>query len=152
MEEKTMRHTNEWLAIVLVATVLLLAGCSKTTPVAASGPPPAVVEKIEGTELNRLTLTEKAAQRLGIETASVREEQIDGTKRLVMPYSALIYDLEGGTWAYTSPENLIYVRQPVTVDYIQGDHAVLIDGLDAGATVVSVGVAELYGADTGIGK
>ena len=152
MEKKTMRHINGLLILVLVATVLLLSGCSSTPPVTAASNAPAVVEKIEGTELNRLTLTEKAAQRLGIQTALVSEEQVGDAKRLVVPYSALIYDLQGGTWAYTSPKDLVYVRQPITVDYIEGDRAVLVDGLDAGTTVVTIGVAELYGADTGIGK
>lgn len=111
-----------------------------------------MVERIEGTNLNRLVLTEKAAQRLGIQTDVVREEQVGDAKFIVVPYSALIYDLEGMTWAYTSPDDLTYLRQPVTVDYIEGDQAMLVDGLEVGSVVVTVGVAELYGADTGIGK
>jgi multidrug efflux pump subunit AcrA (membrane-fusion protein) len=110
------------------------------------------VEAIEGTELNRLTLTEKAAQRLDIQTAQVREEQVDGAQRLVVPYSALIYDLEGKTWIYISPQPLTYVREPVTVDQIEGDMVVLVEGPATGTEVVTVGVAELYGTDTGIGK
>ena len=75
-----------------------------------------------------------------------------GALRKVIPYSAVIYDLTGDTWVYTSPEPLTFVRQPVTVDYIEGDTAVLVDGPDAGTLVATVGVAELYGADTGVGK
>jgi multidrug efflux pump subunit AcrA (membrane-fusion protein) len=111
-----------------------------------------VVEPIEGTELNRLTLTEKAAERLDLQTAQVSEEQVDGTQRLVVPYSAVIYDLEGKTWIYINPEPLTYVREPVTIDYIEGDMVVLVDGPASGTAVVTVGVPELYGADTGIGK
>jgi hypothetical protein len=75
-----------------------------------------------------------------------------GTLQKVIPYAAVIYDLTGDTWVYTSPEPLTFVRQPISVDYIEGDMAVLVDGPDAGTLVATVGVAELYGADTGVGK
>jgi hypothetical protein len=113
---------------------------------------PAKLEKIEGTELNRVILSEKAAQRLDIQTAPVREEQVNGTPRKVIPYAAVIYDLQGKTWVYTSPKPLTFARQPITVADIEGDTAVVVDGPPAGTQVVTVGVAELYGADTGIGK
>jgi multidrug efflux pump subunit AcrA (membrane-fusion protein) len=76
----------------------------------------------------------------------------DGSLRKVIPYSALIYDLDGSTWIYISPEPLVFMRQPVTVDFIEGDRAILSDGPSAGTMVATVGVAELYGADTGVGK
>ena len=149
-----MKHTNRWMFVVLlILAALLLGACSQTQAAdAASEVQPAVVEAIEGTELNRLTLTEKAAERLDLQTSQVREEQVDGTQRLVVPYSAVIYDLEGKTWIYISPSPLTYVREPVTVDYIEGDMVVLVDGPASGTEVVTVGVPELYGADTGIGK
>jgi hypothetical protein len=146
-----MQHSNRWIIVTLIIASLLLSACAKTAESAASEKP-ALIEPIEGTELNRVVLTEKAAQRLDLQTAPVREEQIDGTPRLVIPYAALIYDLNGGTWAYTSPEPLTFVRAPITVDYIEGDIVVLLDGPPAGTAVATVGVAELYGADTGIGK
>jgi hypothetical protein len=139
--------------VLLILAALLLGACSQTQAAdAASKVQPAVVEAIEGTELNRLTLTEKAAERLDIQTSQVREEQVDGTQRLVVPYSAVIYDLEGKTWIYISPSPLTYVREPVTVDHIEGDMVVLTEGPATGTEVVTVGVPELYGADTGIGK
>jgi hypothetical protein len=113
---------------------------------------PALVELIPGTEFNRVVLTEKAAQRLGIETAPVLEAEVNGAQRVVIPYAAVIYGLNGETWAYTNPEPLTYRREPITVEYIEGDMAVLMDGLSVGAQVVTVGVAELYGTDTGVGK
>ena len=148
-----MQHINRWMVMVLlILAALPLAACSQASPVTASKVEPAKVEKIEGTELNRVTLTEKAAERLDLQTAPVREEPVDGTQRLVVPYAAVIYDLEGATWMYISPAPLTYVREPITVDYIEGDMAVLVDGPASGTEVVTVGVAELYGADTGIGK
>lgn len=147
-----MQFAKIWIVGLVVVMGLLLAGCSRPAEAAEPAVAPAVIEKIEGTELNRVTLVERAAERLGIQTTAVKEEQVGGEPRLVVPYSALIYDLEGQTWVYVSPENLVYTRQPVTVDYIEGDRAVLTAGPEVGTTVVTVGVAELYGADTGIGK
>ena len=147
-----MQLRKIWMFGFLLVAGLLLAACGQPAAATAPKEPPSVVEKVEGTELNRVTLTEKAAERLGIQTDLVREEQVNDVQRLVVPYSAVIYDLEGGTWAYTSPDQLVYVRHPITVDYIEGDRAVLVDGPAAGTTVVTVGVAELYGADTGVGK
>ena len=148
-----MLYINRSLVVVLLIFVgLHLAACNTAAPLEASSEQPAVVEPIEGTELNRLILSERAAERLDIQTAQVREEQVDGTPRLVIPYSAMIYDLNGDTWIYISSEPLTFVREPITVDYIDGDMVVLADGPATGTEVVTVGVPELYGADTGIGK
>lgn len=259
-----MKHSYRWIVFILMMTALMLAACGQQAEGTAAEPQPALVETIEGTELNRVTLTERAAQRLGIETAPVREELVarertigglveampeaepnaglvrvrvslnasdvtgidrtkpafvvsldddddddnddtgleanevddlddvndveddasdeadavlyyevnnaaqklapgervrvrfsmagSGTRRMVVPYSAVIYDLQGATWVYVSPEPLVFVREPVTIDYIQGDLAVLSEGPDIGTEVATVGVAELYGADTGVGK
>ena len=43
------------------------------------------------------------------------------------------------------------MRTAVDVDAIEGDSVRLKSGLAAGATVVTVGLAELYGAETGVG-
>jgi hypothetical protein len=146
-----MQRNNRWMVVILIIASLLLSACSKPA-VSATSEKPALVEPIEGTELNRVILTERAAQRLDIQTSPVREEQMEGTPRLVIPYAAVIYDLEGGAWAYTSPEPLTFVRASITVDYIEGDNAVLLEGPPAGTAVATVGVAELYGTDTGVGK
>lgn len=75
-----------------------------------------------------------------------------GTQRKIVPYAAVIYDVKGGTWVYTNPEPLVFVRQPVSVDYIEDDLAVLSEGPPAGTAVVTVGGALLYGAETGVSK
>jgi multidrug efflux pump subunit AcrA (membrane-fusion protein) len=87
-------------------------------------------------------------QRLMVEVSLAGDE---GT-RLVVPYSSLIYDIYGDTWVYTNPEPRHFLRVPVVVDYIQGENVVLVDGPAAGTTVVTIGVAELHGTDTGVGK
>lgn len=67
-----------------------------------------------------------------------------------VPYQAVLYDNEGATWVYTSPEALVFVRAPVKVDYVEGDLAILGEGPPPGTRVVTVGVTELYGAEFGV--
>jgi hypothetical protein len=138
--------------LVLIVAGLALAACGQTQSVSADKPKPAIVEPSGTAGINRVTLTQKAAQRIDVQTAQVREEAVNGAQRKVIPYAAVVYGLKGETWAYTNPEPLIFVRQPITIDYIEGDMAILADGPAAGTAVATVGVAELYGADTGIGK
>jgi hypothetical protein len=137
-----MKSINLFLFFLLVITSLVSACTSDSQR--AEKIEPAKLEEIEGTKLKRVILTEKAAQRIDIQIAEVR-----GTS---VPYAAVIYDTEGNTWVYTNPESLTFVRQQIEVDHIEGDTAVLSVGLDKGTTVVTVGVAELYGAETGVSK
>ena len=135
----------------MIVSVVPLAACSQHDSQAAHGDHPAQVDKIEGSELSRVTLTEKAAERIGLETASVREQDLNGSMRKLVPYSSLIYDPKGRTWIYTSPQARTFVRQQVEVDTIDGDRVLLIDGPPVGTEIASVGVAEIYGAETGVG-
>jgi hypothetical protein len=92
-------------------------------------------------------LTAEAVKRLDIQTATVREAQVNGAQRKVIPYAAIIYDTQGNTWVYLNPAPLTFVRHPVAVTDIQGDQAVLSDGPPAVSAVVIVGATELYGAE-----
>lgn len=139
------------LLLALAIACLPLAACSQHESHAATTEHPAQVDKIEGSELSRVTLTERAAERIDMKTASVQERDVDGAMRKVVPYSSLIYDAQGRTWLYTSPQPRTFVRQQVEVDRIDGDWALLDDGPEAGTVVASVGVAEIYGAETGVG-
>lgn len=89
-----------------------------------------------------------AGQRLLVELSLTG----DVAAKLVVPVGALIYDLNGETWIYISPEPLQFLRYAVQVDYIEGDMVVLLEGPPAGTKVATVGVAELHGTDTGVGK
>ncbi len=58
----------------------------------------------------------------------------------------------GQTWVYTSPETDVFVRAPVTLIDIDGGYeALLSDGPPIDTEVVTVGVAELYGSELGVG-
>ena len=148
---------NTWIVLLLgLVTIPVLACGGNSASAASKEPPPAKVEKIEGTSLSRVIVTEKGAARLGIEMTSVRDTQVSrrgspGTEtRRVVPYASVLYDPNGDTWAYTSPAPLTFVRQRIVVDYIVGGLAVLSDGPPLGTGVVTVAATELFGAETGI--
>lgn len=146
-----MWHRIPWLVAALIAVPLLLMGCGGGSSGAAAEEEctgPACVALIEGTELSTVTLTEKAAERLAIETAAVEKNGAG----MVIPYSAVLYSPTGETWAYVSPKSLTFVRHAIVVDRIEGDKAYLSEGPTAGAKVATVGVAELYGAESGLGQ
>jgi len=67
--------------------------------------------------------------------------------RKTVPYSAVYYDATGQAWVYVTSEPLVYQRQPIVIDTIEGDKAYLTDGPPAGTDVVSVGAALLYGTE-----
>lgn len=139
------------LAITVGITAFRSSSGTRTTVDSPRADQPAVVEAVEGSDLHRVTLTERASERIGIKTAHVEHNQIGGAQRLVIPYAAVLYDATGQTWAYTNPESLIFVRHPVRVDYIDGELAILSDGPALGTTVVTSGAVELYGAEFGVG-
>lgn len=148
-----MWHRNRWMIVVLIIVAALqLTACAAQTPESSTSSPPARVERIGGTDFSRVILTAQAAKRLDIETAPVRDAQVRGKLRKVVPYAAVFYDLNGATWVYTNPEPLTFVRASINVDYIDGDLAVLSEGPPSGTEVVTVGSPELYGTEFGVGQ
>jgi len=134
--------------VVLIVLTLPLAACG-AAPAEAAPPDTAVtVVPLEGSALSAVVLSQKAVERLGIETAGVRAGADGGT---VVPYAAVLYDEAGATWVFTNPKGLEYVRAPIVVAAIVGDDARLTQGPPVGTRVVTVGVAELYGAEQGVG-
>jgi hypothetical protein len=102
--------------------------------------------------LNKLSVTQKATERLGMELSAVQATTVNGQRRLTVPYGAVIYDKDGGIWAYTAQEPRVFVRQKLTIEAIEGPTVILSAGPPAGTQVVSVGAAELFGLEFGIGK
>ena len=144
-----MQHRKRLIVLVAIVAGLLLAACGgQTSADEAGNGEPAKVEPVDGTELNRVILSAKAAERLDIQTALVQVES-GGTQQTVIPYAAVLYDPNGETWTYTSPEPLVFVRQDISVDHIEGDLAVLLNGPPPGTVVVTVGAAELWGIEYG---
>jgi hypothetical protein len=65
--------------VALLIAGLQISACSDLGP--STKIKPAAVERIEGTDVSRVTLTEKAAERLGIETAVIREMEVTRKRR-----------------------------------------------------------------------
>jgi hypothetical protein len=146
------RSSRILVATGLLVVALQLSACTQQTAEAEGGTAePATVEQVEGADVSRLTLTAKAVERLGIQTRPVLAGEVAGAARRVVPYSAVLYDAKGDAWVYANREPRTYVRERISVDHIDGDQAVLSDGPPAGTPVVTVGAAELYGTELGVG-
>jgi len=172
-----MQRSHRRWAVILIVAGLGGSACTHKTEMPVQSKP-AKTEAVQGTELSRVTLSPKAAERLDIKTAAMRDEQVKARKsspagagaakptaagagakervdvamsstRKVVPTSAVLYDAKGKTWVYTNPEPLVFVRHAVSIDYIDGDRAVLLDGPVSGTAVVTVGAAELLGTEYG---
>ena len=89
---------------------------------------------------------------IGAEKVLVEVSLKGGGMRKIIPYSALIYEINGDTWVYTSPEARVFVRARVVADYVDGNRAVLTEGPPSGTQVVSIGATQLYGAEFRVGK
>jgi len=137
---------HRWLITGLAVVALALGACNSST---SSAPKVEAItmEEDEASGLKTLTLSEKAAQRLGVETAEVST----AGSGMSIPYAAIVYDAQGKTWTYVTEQPLVYKRAEITVDDIAGDTARLSAGPPAGTQVVTTGAAELYGAEIGVG-
>jgi hypothetical protein len=145
-----MQHRNRWLALGAILACLPISACGQSSQFdseAASDQGPAKIEPIKGTEFARVTLTKRAAERVGVQTADVLSAHGGQTK---IPYASVLYDAAGKTFTYVSPSRLVFLRTPITIDRIAGRVAVLRKGPAAGTKVVTVGSAELLGAEYGV--
>ena len=71
---------------------------------------------------------------------------------LVIPWSAVLHDIQGATWVYENTAAQTFVRRPVEVRSVANNQAVLARAPAAGAKIVTVGAVELFGAEFGVGK
>lgn len=111
---------------------LILSGCLQSEH-KEKKVSPARIEAGASGEMPKVVLTVDAEKRLGLEVISVQAGRI--------PPSAVLYDLKGATWAYARTAPQTYSR-------------VHTESLEKGQTaeVVVRGAAELYGAESGVGK
>ncbi len=143
-----------WFIPTLLAVILLVGGC--TSDSAASEEPPeetaARVEEVDDSHPPRIILTDRAQLRLGIETTPVRTlpSKLHGPATLVIPYSAVVYDADGKSWAFAVRAPLTYQRAPIVIDSIKNDLVSLSKGPTPGTQVVTVGAPELVGIEAGI--
>jgi hypothetical protein len=143
-----MKRSPRWTAATSLIVTLLLSACGGQLSDEQEINDPATVEHVKGSELARITLTDRAAERLDIRTATVEGKS---GRRTVVPSDSLLVDPEGDFWVYTNPDPLVFVRHKIRIDNEVGHRAFLSAGPPIGTRVVTVGVAELYGVEYGIG-
>ena len=83
---------------------------------------------------------------------SVQVPLVASVKGLVVPASALLYDMHGSTWVYEDQGSGKYVRRRVEVARQIGDRILIARGIAEGVRVVRVGAAEIFGTEFATGK
>jgi hypothetical protein len=117
-----MKNMNRWIVATFVVLSLLLAACGS-----GSGEekiPPSKLEPIEGSEYQRVVLTEKAAERLGIQTMPLTEEQVVRTRTVGGQVVAVPEAEAGPVWARVSLDKTEF-------DQVDQDLPTLVLALDS---------------------
>ena len=148
-----MNRCKQCVGVGLLLALPQFFGCQSHPGAHQDKEKPSLVEKIDGSELSRVTLVDSAMKRLDVHTGKVSEGPTTRkeTAQKAVPYGAVLYDPHGKTWVYTNPQLRTFVRQQIEVDYIEGDVAYLLEGPPTGTEIATVGVAELYGTETKVG-
>jgi len=141
------------LTTIAITAGVALAGCG-----GSSGPSIPVSAKLEsapGSKTGQIVLSPLGAQRIGVQTGRTvalptPRHPAARQARVVIPYSAVVYDPSGVTYAFARVAPLRYQEVPITIDRIVGNSAYLVSGPKPGTAVVSVGAEELYGVQTGV--
>jgi hypothetical protein len=133
--------------VLPILVALLLTACGEGPSDEHVIDEPATVQAVRERDVARVILTERAAERLDIQTAPAKR---DGTG-LVVPSAAVLVDPGGDLWVYTNPAPLVFIRHGISIEHEEGGEAFLSDGPPPGTEVVTVGAAELYGAEFGVG-
>jgi hypothetical protein len=146
-EERLMARFN--ISMVAVSIACIAGSCASTLAAElAAKSKPAQVEATDDAKIKKVTLTPKAAERLGI---LIDEVRVDPSGRRIVPYASVLYDLTGKTWVYISNDPLTFVRGPVVIDTIKGDNVYLSDGPPVGTKVLAAGVPEIFGTEVKVG-
>ena len=83
---------------------------------------------------------------------SVLLTQLGSGNRIVVPWSAIMYDINGGNWVYLRTRQYTYSRRRVEVSSVIDGSAVLTRGINKDEEIVTTGAAELFGTEFGGGK
>jgi len=73
-------------------------------------------------------------------------------ENLVVPFSAILYDIHGGEWVYEQIAPQKFSRRRVEIRNVVNGNAILARGPEAGTQVVIAGAAEIFGTEFGSGK
>lgn len=142
-----------WSTLTLLALALGAGGCTGAAGSEEPRTDPVVtVQAASSGQPARIILSEDAERRLGIRTQPVSVGTAGSGRRpaLVIPYAAVVYDADGTAWAFTAPTPRTYVRARLDIRSIRQGRVTLTSGPPRGTEVVTVGAAELVGAEAGI--
>ncbi len=89
----------------------------------------------------------RPGQRLGATLALTGETEQRG-----LPWSAVVQDVNGGSWVYEVTAPQTFVRRRIQVRQVIDDWMVFDKGPAVGSKIVIEGVAELFGTEFGFGK
>ena len=70
----------------------------------------------------------------------------------VVPWSAVVQDINGGSWVYEKVGDHKFARRRVQVKHVVDQWAVLEQGPPVDTKIVVTGVAEMFGTEFGFGK
>jgi len=151
MTSKKPLRRRPMAAVLCAALLFSLPACAQPSAMAeTASEAPATVEKNATTGIARITLSQRAIDRLELLTDTVKAAP--GGAGLLFPYAALLYDAQGKTWVYINPEPRVYERQAVTVTKVEAGAVTASVGPAVGTPVVTVAGAELFGAEFVTGK
>jgi RND family efflux transporter MFP subunit len=79
---------------------------------------------------------------------------VEGPRRrgLVVPLTAVLYDVSGDAWVYVRSDSLVFTRRRIEIANVVGDRVLVGRGLASGMRVVTAGAVELFGTEFGPGK
>jgi membrane fusion protein, heavy metal efflux system len=86
------------------------------------------------------------------ERMTVRVKLPGASEQRVVPWSAVLHDIHGGTWVYENTAPQTFVRRRIQMRYVVDDLAALENGPPTGAKIVTAGAVELFGAEFGFAK
>ena len=92
---------------------------------------------------------ENGAFRMG-ERVNVDVPTTAQIEALTVPWSAVLYDIQGGEWVYARTADHVFARKRVLVRTIVAETAVLAMGPPVGTEVVTTGAPELFGTEFGV--
>lgn len=87
----------------------------------------------------------RPAQRVSITLNTIGKSSKDFT----IPWSAIVFDIHGGSWVYLQKSKNTYERNRVFLDHVAGSNAVMSQGPAEGSYIVVNGALELFGVETG---
>jgi RND family efflux transporter MFP subunit len=86
------------------------------------------------------------------ERVSVRLPLRAAERAIVIPQSAVVYDVGGGSWVYEVIADHVFARRRVELGTTTGSNIVVLRGLTEGRRIVTIGAAELYGTEFFVNK